>query len=204
MKAVFFDVDTQIDFLYPAGALYVPGAETIVNRIAGLNRYAASQGIPVISTLDAHSENDPEFRDWPPHCVAGTAGQQKPAATLLEKRDIVPNRPGQADFDGAQQILLEKQALDCFTNVNLPALLDRFGAQRYVVYGVVTEICVRYAALGLLKTGARVEIVTDAVCSLSPEACAAFLAEFTAAGGVLVTAQTVQSGLAPRIDASTN
>jgi len=204
VKAVFFDVDTQIDFLYPAGALYVPGAETIVNRIAGLNRYAASQGIPVISTLDAHSENDPEFRDWPPHCVAGTAGQQKPAATLLEKRDIVPNRPGQADFDGAQQILLEKQALDCFTNVNLPALLDRFGAQRYVVYGVVTEICVRYAALGLLKTGARVEIVTDAVCSLSPEACAAFLAEFTAAGGVLVTAQTVQSGLAPRIDASTN
>jgi len=204
VKAVFFDVETQIDFLYPAGALYVPGAETIVNRIAGLHRYAASKGIPVISTLDAHSENDPEFRDWPPHCVAGTAGQQKPAATLLEKRDIVPNRPGQADFDGAQQILLEKQALDCFTNVNLPALLDRFGAQRYVVYGVVTKICVRYAALGLLKTGARVEIVTDAVCSLSPEACAAFLAEFTAAGGVLVTAQTVQSGLAPRIDASTN
>ena len=24
MKTVFFDVDTQIDFLYPAGALYVP------------------------------------------------------------------------------------------------------------------------------------------------------------------------------------
>ena len=149
----------------------------------------------MISTLDAHSENDPEFRDWPPHCVAGTAGQQKPAATLLEKRDIVPNRPGQADFDGAQQILLEKQALDCFTNVNLPALLDRFGAQRYVVYGVVTEICVRHAALGLLKTGARVELVTDAVCSLNREACAAFLNEFTAAGGVPVSAQTVQSGL---------
>src|SRR5438874_11918549 len=91
MKTVFFDVDTQIDFLYPAGALYVPVAETIVDRIAALNRYAASHVIPVVSTADAHTENDPEFRDWPPHCVAGTAGQQKPAATLLGKRVVMPN-----------------------------------------------------------------------------------------------------------------
>ena len=30
MKTVFFDIDTQIDFVYPAGALYVPGAEHIL------------------------------------------------------------------------------------------------------------------------------------------------------------------------------
>jgi len=59
VKTVFFDVDTQIDFLYPAGALYVPGAEVIVNTVAGLNRYAGEHGIPVVSTMDAHSENDP-------------------------------------------------------------------------------------------------------------------------------------------------
>ena len=34
MSAVFFDVDSQLDFLYPAGALYVPGAERIVPAIA--------------------------------------------------------------------------------------------------------------------------------------------------------------------------
>src|SRR6185312_16056768 len=73
MKMVFFDVDTQLDFLYPAGALYVPGAESIVPRVAALNRYAADTGIPLISTVDAHTEDDPEFRHWPPHCVAGTA-----------------------------------------------------------------------------------------------------------------------------------
>ena len=43
MKTAFFDVDTQIDFLYPAGALYVPGAERIVPAIAALNRYAPSR-----------------------------------------------------------------------------------------------------------------------------------------------------------------
>jgi len=42
-----------------------------------------------------------------------------------------------------------------------------------------------------LKTGKRVEIVTDAVRSLSAEASAKMLAEFTAAGGVLTTAAKV-------------
>jgi nicotinamidase/pyrazinamidase len=192
VKTVFFDVDTQIDFLYPAGALYVPGAETIVSRIAELNRYAASHEFTVISTMDAHSENDPEFRDWPPHCVVDTAAQQKPAGTLLQRRALVPNLPRKVDLNGVQQILLEKQTLDCFTNVNLSALLEQLGAQRYVVYGVVTEICVRHAAFGLLKTGARVEIVTDAVRSLNADASAAFLTEFTAAGGALTTTQAFQ------------
>jgi nicotinamidase/pyrazinamidase len=187
MKTVFFDVDTQIDFLYPAGALYVPGAEKVVEQIAGLNRFAGSNGIPVVSTMDAHAEDDPEFQTWPPHCVAGTAGQQKPAATLLEKRIAIPNVPADFAVDGAQQILLEKQTFDCFTNVNLAGLLERLGAERYVVYGVVTEICVKLAAWGLLKTGKRVELVTDAVRSLDDAASAEMTAAFLAAGGVLTT-----------------
>src|SRR5215813_4490341 len=92
VSTVFFDVDTQIDFLFPAGSLYVPGAEKIIGNIARLNAMAASQGIPVISTMDAHTENDAEFTIWHPHCIVGTVGQHKPAVTLLEKRVVVPNR----------------------------------------------------------------------------------------------------------------
>ena len=188
---VFFDVDTQFDFLDPSGALYVPGAETIVNRVAALNQWAASHGIPVVSTMDAHAENDTEFRDWPPHCIAGTPGQRKPPATLLDKRVVVPNKPGLPETEFAQQILLEKQALDCFTNVNLNALLERFGAQRCVVYGVVTEICVRYAAFGLLETGRRVELVSDAIKELDPSVGATMMVDFIAAGGALTTSEQV-------------
>ena len=188
MKTVFFDVDTQLDFMYPAGALYVPGAETIVDKIAALNRYAGRNGIVVISDVDAHAEDDPEFQTWPPHCVAGTLGQQKPAMTLLEKRIVIPNVPTDLALDGVQQILLEKQTLDCFSDVNLPGLLERLGAERYVVYGVVTEICVKFAAWGLLKTGKRVELVTDAVRSLNDAAAADMTNAFLAAGGVLTTA----------------
>ena len=188
MKTVFFDVDTQLDFMYPAGALYVPGAETIVDKIAALNRHAGRNGIVVISDVDAHAEDDPEFQTWPPHCVAGTLGQQKPAMTLLEKRIVIPNVPTDLALDGVQQILLEKQTLDCFSDVNLPGLLERLGAERYVVYGVVTEICVKFAAWGLLKTGKRVELVTDAVRSLNDAAAADMTNAFLAAGGVLTTA----------------
>ena len=191
MSTVFFDVDTQLDFLYAAGALYVPGAESIVAEVAALNQYAAGHGIPVVSTMDAHTENDAEFRAWPPHCVAGTAGQQKPTVTLLEKRTTIPSTPQGFEIRDAQQILLEKQSVDCFTNPNLRALLDHLESHRCVVYGVVTEICVKNAAMGLLKSGRRVTVVTDAVRSLDDAKSAQFLHDFAAAGGKLATAKEI-------------
>jgi nicotinamidase/pyrazinamidase len=188
MKSLFFDIDTQIDFLFPAGALYARGSEKIIPIIAKLNRYAAAHGIPVVSTMDAHSENDPEFRDWPHHCVVDTVGQRKPASTLLEKRVIVPNAQCELKLALIDQILLEKQTFSALSNVNFARLLDHFAAERYVVYGVVTEVCVKFAALGLLETGKRVEIVTDAICALNEETGAKTLADFTAAGGHLTHA----------------
>ena len=40
MKPLFVDVDTQNDFVLPAGALYAPGAEHVIPAVAKLNRYA--------------------------------------------------------------------------------------------------------------------------------------------------------------------
>jgi nicotinamidase/pyrazinamidase len=174
MKTAFIDVDTQIDFMFPAGALYVPGAERVLPNIARLNEYASAHGAALVSTVDAHLENDPEFRNWPPHCVVGTVGQLKPPATVV---------PGQT--------LFEKTTTDAFASPEFLPLLDRLGADRYVVYGVVTEICVKCAALGLLRRGAHVELVTDAVRSLNQAEADAMLAEFTAQGGVLTTTAEV-------------
>lgn len=196
---VFFDIDTQKDFLFPEGALYVPGAEEIIGPIAALNRFAAQQGFPVISTMDTHAPDDPEFADWPPHCVAGTEGQRKPAPTLLQDRLVISSSPGkvaaapQAEQGVAEQIILEKHDLYCFSNPNLPDILDRLAAERYVIYGVVTEICVQYAVEGLWKylgargKDARIEVVTDAVKHLEEGARDAFFAEFRSRGGRLRT-----------------
>lgn len=183
MSTVFLDVDTQLDFLYPAGALYVPGAERIVPAVARLNRYAAANGIPVISTTDAHTEDDTEFQIWPHHCVAGTWGQHKAEETLLAKRVVIPNRDVAIEL--APQIVIEKQTVDVFAAPNLGRVIERLAANRFVVYGVVTEICVLYAVRGLLKLGKPVTVVTDAVETLAEEAGRAALREACAAGATL-------------------
>lgn len=185
MRTVFVDVDTQLDFLVPAGALYVPGAEKLVRRIGELNHRAEA----VLSTVDAHSENDPEFRQWPPHCVVGTTGQNKPAETLLDKRVIVGSHPAEVALNGARQVILEKQTTDCFTNANIAHVLAQLKADRYVVYGVVTEICVRNAVLGLLRIRKPVVVLEDAVQHLDAAQAAKFFEEFRAAGG-----QVLRSG----------
>jgi len=187
MKTVFVDVDTQLDFLYPVGALYVPGAERIVPAIERLNRHAAAHGIPVISTVDAHAEDDPEFADWPPHCIAGTLGQHKASATLLDRRVTVPNRECDLALEGADQIVVEKQSVDVFTARNLPRILQALAADRYVVYGVVTEICVRSAVRGLLATGKPVVVVADAIKELRVADAARTLEEFRSGGGTVAT-----------------
>jgi nicotinamidase/pyrazinamidase len=187
MKTIFFDVDNQLDFLYPAGSLYVPGAEEILPALAKLTQYAKENQIQIISTADAHTENDPEFETWKPHCIVGTVGQQKSAATLAVAQPSILSSTSRSTAAPSPQIIVEKQHYDCFTNPNLAPLLASLRAERYVVYGVVSEICVRSAVFGLLATGGRVELVTDAIRHLNPTAYQTMLDEFRAEGGVVTT-----------------
>lgn len=179
MKTVFIDVDTQNDFVLPAGALYVPGAETIVSAVASLNQFAADRGHALISTVDAHSENDPEFRTWKPHCVLGTVGQQKPAGTLVS----------------SGQTIFPKVTTNAFATGEMDVLLDAIDADRYVVYGVVTEICVDAVIRGLLRRSKRgdIQLVTDAVRHLDSAASDALFGGLQTAGGKLVTCSSVVS-----------
>jgi nicotinamidase-related amidase len=54
-----------------------------------------------------------------------------------------------------------------------------------VVYGVVSEICVRHAALGLLERGVKVRVETSAMRELSAAARERFFAELRERGGVV-------------------
>jgi nicotinamidase/pyrazinamidase len=164
MTQVYFDIDTQIDFMFPAGSLYVPGAEKLIPTIAALNRRAPR----LISTMCEHAENDPEFETYPAHCVTGTLGQTKPASLL------VPN-----------QILFPKQELNAFASGRLLPMINEFKADGYVVYGVVTEICVRFAVEKLLTLGKPVTIVKDAIRHLDAGVSDSFLQAFAAGAGLV-------------------
>jgi nicotinamidase/pyrazinamidase len=172
MKA-FFDIDTQNDFVVPGGALYGQGAERVIPEVAALNHYAEEHGIPLISTMCAHPKDSKEFQVWPPHCIIGTPGQQKPAATLLG--------------DPGKQIFIEKDDIDMFSNPTVVPLLDKLGIDDCFVYGVFTEYCVKGAIMGLLKTGRKVSLVTDATAHLSQAEGERVVREFVAAGGHCVT-----------------
>ena len=189
MKA-FFDIDTQLDFMTPGGALYGPGAERLMPLIAALNRYAGIHKIPLISTTDAHPENADEFRVWPPHCVSGTFGQRKPTATMLEFREILPYDPGfdLSNFDVIlpSQFIVEKNDLDMFTNPHLATLLSELDVTECIVYGIFIDYCVKCAIMGLLHAGKQVSLVTDAAASISQETGDLVIRDFIAAGGRLI------------------
>ncbi len=162
---IFWDVDTQVDFISPDGKLYVPGAENLVPNWKRLTDFAARQGILVVGDVCAHQPGDEEFKEFPPHCLAGTPGQQKIPETILPRQCLIPNRKVELALDpGAyQQIILEKQALDVFSNPNADDLLRLLDPKpEVVVYGVVTECCVDLVARGLLQRGYRVRLVSDA------------------------------------------
>jgi nicotinamidase/pyrazinamidase len=170
---IFWEVDTQADFMLPGGKLYVPGAERLLPNIRRLTDAARKGRVFLVSHGCFHTKNDPEFKTFPPHCIKGTPGSAYVPEALTEKVVTVPNEPEAAlprDLAPYQQILLEKQTLDIFESRHADELVKRLPRDaEFVVFGVVTEYCVRFAAKGLLDRGRRVSIVEDAIETLKDE-----------------------------------
>ncbi len=194
-KIILGDVDTQADFMLPGGKLYVPGAEKLLPNLNRLTEAARQGRAFLVSSGDSHTPEDPELREWPPHCMRGTPGAGILPETMTHRFFVVPNRPDAplpADLGSYQQVILEKQTLDVFDNPNTDAVLARIGEftdpdAEVVVFGVVTEFCVKAAAKGLIERGRRVAIVTDAIETIEPENGKRALDELRAAGARLVT-----------------
>jgi len=190
----FFDVDTQKDFMLRSGALYVPDAERIVPALGRLFDFAVKNGIPVLSSMDVHAPDDPEFARFPPHCVRGTDGARKLGDTLLPGAQTFSAAPVGLDLaevvGKCRQVVVEKATFDVFTNP-LTERLVRVLPPRAVVFGVATEYCVKAACLGLRRLGVQVTLVSDAVRGIAPQTEAAALAELAAAGVRFVPLETL-------------
>jgi nicotinamidase/pyrazinamidase len=190
-KIIFWEVDAQEDFMTPGGKLYVPGAERLLPNIRRLTDAARRGHALLVSHGCIHPEDDPEFAQFPPHCVTGTPGAKHVPDALTEKFITIPNEAGAklpADLQQFHQIVLEKQTLDVFETHHAEALLERLSRDaEFIVFGVVTEYCVRLAAKGLLERGRRVSVVKDAIETLNPEEARRTMAELTALGAETIT-----------------
>ena len=198
---IFWEVDTQADFMLPGGKLYVPGAEKLLPNIRRLTDAARQGKAFLVSHGCFHTPNDPEFATFPPHCMKGTAGAELVPEALTEKIARVPNDDSAKlpdDLSHYQQVLLEKQTLDVFESRHADALVEKLGNRaEFVVFGVVTEYCVGLAAKGLLERGRRVALVEDAIETLNREAGAKTIAELKQLGARFTTTDQALRALGP-------
>ncbi len=202
-SVIFWDVDTQADFMLPGGKLYVPGAEKLIPNLSRLTDAARQGRVFIVGDACVHAPDDPEFEQFPPHCVRGTPGAKIIPETLADRVFVIPNQADAAipeDLSIYQQVILEKQTLDVFENPHTEIVLERAGKftdtdAEFYLFGVVTEYCVRLAAKGLLERGRRVALVTDAIETLKPEDGRKTIAELTALGARLVTTDQALAAL---------
>ena len=196
---IFWEVDVQRDFMLSGGRLYVPGAEKLLPNIRKLTDAARRGEVLLVSHGCFHIPDDPEFAQFPPHCVRGTPGAEFVPEALADKFIQIENRPEArlpADLFAYQQIILEKQTLDIFQSLHANELVERLGTQpEFVVFGVVTEYCVGLAVKGLLQRNRRVAVVQDAIETVSAKAGKKCEAEFQQMGARLVTTNEALASL---------
>jgi nicotinamidase/pyrazinamidase len=199
---IFWEVDVQRDFMLPGGKLYVPGADKLLPNIRRLTDAARRNEVLLVSTGDFHAPNDPEFKQFPPHCVKGTPGAELLPEALADEVMRIENVPDAKLPDDPlawQQVVLEKQTLDIFQSRHAGELVQRLGdAAEFVVFGVVTEYCVGLAVKGLLERKRRVAIVRDAIETLSVEAGERCAGEFQRLGVRSVTTEEAVAAVAAR------
>lgn len=197
---IFYDVDTQKDFMSKGGSLYVPNSDGIVENLERLTMYAVSSGIQVFGSVDRHFPNDNELKTFPPHCMDGTDGAKKVFHTYIPGSAFIENRP-HSDGDlklklSKPAVYFEKQETDVFSNAYANGL-SRFGAA--IVYGVATDYCVKDAVLGMRSRGIDVLVVEDAIMGVNDKSSRKAIDEMKYAGAIFVSTWEVVDGDSKRI-----
>jgi len=211
LPVIFWDVDTQHDFMKADGKLYVPGAETIIPNLKRLTTYAHDHGVRIVASADDHVPGHRELSDspdwrqtFPPHCMRGTPGQRKiPETALTNPLVIEPKREDPAALAARLQahagdVLLHKHWFDVFTNENVETVIDTLKPRTVVLYGVATDVCDKYAIEGLLQRHPELRLfaVKDAMKPIDPDAQAHLLKEWAEEGvRVVETAELVEDGV---------
>jgi nicotinamidase/pyrazinamidase len=195
---LLWDVDTQVDFMRPAGKLPVPDAQDAVPAMARLVRWAEAEGVTHLATADDHELTDPELSaepdfttTFPPHCLRGTPGAAKIPET--EQRDplplsLTPYSPGMLPelVRDRRELLVLKKTFSAFSNPNVEPLLELLAPDEVLLFGVATDVCNHAAVMGLLARNYDVAFVEDASQGLSPDFVAHSF-DLWRAGGVRFT-----------------
>lgn len=144
-------VDMQNDFVRKEGKLYVPTAEATIPAIQRLIQKAREAGAYVIYTQDWHMKDDPEFKIWGEHAVAGTWG-----AEIVDEL-----KPEKDDF------IIKKYRYDAFFETPLDYILRVKGIKNVIMTGTVANICVLHTAGSAALRWYNVYVAKDGISALT-------------------------------------
>ncbi|HEY9514681.1 MAG TPA: isochorismatase family protein [Gemmatimonadaceae bacterium] len=205
---IFWDVDTQHDFMDPDGKLYVPGADAIKSELKRLTDYAHERDFHIVASSDDHVPGHrelsatPDFREtFPEHCMRGTRGAEKIPETRLDAPLIIEPDPlphqelARRLWSHGGDVLIRKHWFDVFTNPNTETVLETWDPTEIVVYGVALDVCDRYAIEGFIERGVpKIHLVLDATAAIHPEQTDQLLAGWKAQEVNVVSTEDVLSG----------
>jgi len=205
---IFWDVDTQHDFMDPPGKLYVKGAELIKPKLAQLTEYAHAHGISIVASADDHElehpeiSSTPDFKEtFPPHCMRGTPGAEKIAETSLVSPMVIEPQALPHETlvrrlsTHVGDVLLRKHRFDVFSNPNTASVIEAWDPTEIVLYGVTLDYCVKYALDGMIEMGIpTIHLVLDATKPIMPEAVDALVAGWKQQDVRIVTTDDVVCG----------
>jgi nicotinamidase/pyrazinamidase len=198
-RTLFYDVDTQRDFMLPGGALYVAGSEKLLPALKRMTALARRRNIRRVCSMDRHFPPDRELArnggPWPDHCMDGTPGQRKVDETEVANSHSLPTRAiGGEELESALRhrgdLIIEKQDVDVIVgNPNARSLLSRLAREydHIVIYGVYTDVCVDHAVNALLEAGQVPYVVVDAIHEIDPVNAAAVKARWSQRGVKMIT-----------------
>jgi nicotinamidase-related amidase len=114
---------------------------------------ARENGVKVVYVCDSHAPDDPEFKAWPRHAVAGSRGSRIVEELTPLKEDLV----------------VKKKSYSSFYQTELNKLLRELGVEKLTITGVCTSICVLYTAVDAFMRGYGVMVPEDSVTGLTPD-----------------------------------
>ncbi|HEY7420615.1 MAG TPA: isochorismatase family cysteine hydrolase [Gaiellaceae bacterium] len=206
-RAILWDVDTQLDFIEPAGKLYFSGAEEARPAMGRLVEAARAAGVVHVASCDQHELSDPEISQepdfdstWPPHCLLGTTGAEKiPETKQLDPLPLplvpLPASSLRSLLEDRREIVIPKKQYDPFTNPNTETMLDVLDPGEILLFGVATDICDDAAVRALLRRGHRVAFVEDAARGVDESRVASCTAAWRAAGVRFTSAEEAAASL---------
>ena len=172
-KIILLDIDTQEDFLLPAGSLYTGQAELIRSNICKLFGWAKRNCVPVLSTVLRLSPNQAGPYGTRKHCIDATHGELKLSQTLLKSHVNLGSRnigdlPNNL-FEEYQQIIVERHFMDIFQHHRLERIIMQNRHAQFIVTGAGLCRSVVQAVIGLCARGIRTIVPVDAVLNIINE-----------------------------------